>query len=120
MRRLRREAVLVHVPMTRAFDSIDWKNVAQLLGARVSKLRPSSVYLVMPSRQGDVTSPLMTLLISDNAGEVNVSEVKPQMWASVPLPGDDFREPHEAMAHRLHCAIYGHDTDYEFGRKHDD
>jgi hypothetical protein len=93
--------------------------VAQLLGARVSKLWPSSVYLVMPSKQGDVTSPPMTLLVSDNAGEVNVSEVIHPLRASVPLPSDDFREPHEAMAHRLHCAIYGHDTNYEFGRKHD-
>lgn len=102
--------------MSRPFDSIDWREVAKLLGARVSKLWPTSVYVVLPSKQGDVTSPPMTLILSDNHGEVNVTEVINPLRASVPLPPSDFREPHEAMAHRLHCAIYGHEADYDFGR----
>jgi hypothetical protein len=104
--------------VTRSFDSIDWRQVTMLLGAKWSRTYPitKSVSLILPSRQGDIASPPMTLILSDNHGEVNVTEVINPLRASVPLPPVEFREPHEAMAHRLHCAIYGHEADYDFGR----
>ena len=73
-----------------------------LLGAKWSKTYPmtTSIALVLPSKQGDVKSPPMTLIISDNHGEVNVTKVVNPLLASVPLPPSDFREPHEAMADR--------------------
>lgn len=107
---------------SRSFESIDWREVTMLLGARWSKTHPltTSIALTLPSKQGDASSPPMTLIISDNHGEVNVTDVINPLRASVPLPPTDFREPHEAMAHRLHCAIYGHEADYNFGRSSDD
>lgn len=102
-----------------AFDRVDWADVARMLGGHIIRAHESSVLVSVP-RKFNVAA-CRTILITDNCGEVNISELVPVLKPdrSVVLPQQGFSFPHEAVAHRLCCALYGFKTDYDFGRTRD-
>jgi hypothetical protein len=98
------------------FEQFDWREIADLLGAHLGDCSKSEACMYLPPRCVDgVWKGSRNLIVSDNGGEVNVSEILPALPDSIPLPAA-YAEPSMAMAHRLICALDGHKTDYDFGR----
>lgn len=100
----------------RTFRQFNWDEVAKLMGghlARMDLTRGEAQIYLPPGCCGSEGS--RTIIVSDNGGEVSISEVVPLLDYSVPYEGS--RKPGQvddlALACRLSIALRGDAIDYE-------
>jgi hypothetical protein len=90
-------------------SDLHWREIAELLGAHVSSMSETEIRLsVMHNGRR------RTLILTDNGGELNISELVP-VGDSVPYTTSDTTIGSLTMANRLLCRLDGEDI--PFGRE---
>lgn len=91
------------------FNSFNWREIARLLGATLKRHDKAAkqVHLYMfGAGTGDI-------IISDNGGEVNISEIRPLVSQSVPYTSNLFDVGEMTLADRIFKTIKGHKIDWK-------
>lgn len=93
------------------FKDIDWKKVAETLNAHLIKVSDKEVELF--TSFDSYGRGHKHLIISDNGGEINISEIVPVLDFSIPYTRRGYGVGPMTLATRIHSALRNEPIDYD-------